>query len=111
MTTLEEARSIVSRLDLDERVRLMDWLSRDSVEVAPGIFRTTGVCGGDACIRAMRIAVWMLEEGRRNGFTEEIFFEAYPALTRTDLQNAWAYVASRPEEIENLIRENNEMMG
>ncbi len=109
MTTLEEARSVVSRLNLEERLRLMDWISHESVEVAPGIFRTPGVCGGEACIRRMRLPVWLLEEGRRNGSSESQLLQAHPDLTRDDLKKAWGYVAQQREEIEDLIRDNNEV--
>lgn len=109
MTILEEARSVVSRLNLEERLDLMDWLSHESVEVAPGIFRTPGVCSGEACVRHMRLPVWLLEEGRRNGFSDAQLLEAHQGLTRDDLKNARDYIASHREEIKNLIQANNEV--
>jgi len=109
MTALDEARSAVLKLSPAERRGLLDWLASEPLEVAPGIYSTPGVCGGDPCVRRMRLPVWLLEEGRRNGATEEYFLEAYPDLTREDLANAWAYVAAHREEIERLIRENNEV--
>ena len=102
MTTLEEARSVVSRLNLEDRLHLMDWLSRESVEVAPGIFRTPGVCGGEACIGRMRLPVWLLEEGRRNGSSDSQLLHGHSGLTRDDLKSAWTYVASHLEEIKDL---------
>jgi uncharacterized protein (DUF433 family) len=35
------------------------------------IQKTAGVIGGDACIRRTRIAVWMLVEAWRLGFTDD----------------------------------------
>ena len=52
--------------------------------------------------------VWLLESYRRLGMTEAQLLDAYPALRAVDLVNAWAYVAAHPEEIERLIRENEE---
>ncbi len=70
------------------------------------ISKTPGVCGGDACIRGTRLAVWGLEEWRRAGWTDAKFFVAYPGLTRKDLLAAWAYVEANRDEIEAAIREN-----
>jgi uncharacterized protein (DUF433 family) len=89
-----------------ERKQLLDELARESVEVAPRIFRTPGVCGGDACIRHTRIPVWLLEEGRRNGASDAQLLELHPDLTRADLEAAWAYVDQRPAEIETSLADN-----
>ena len=106
MNALEEARSAIRRLSVPERQIVLEEFATQSVEVAPGIFRTPGVCGGDACIRRMRIPVWLLQEGRENGATDAQFLDAYPQLTITDLQNAWAYVDANKDEIEALIKDN-----
>jgi uncharacterized protein (DUF433 family) len=72
------------------------------------IQKTSGVIGGDACIRNTRIAVWMLVESRRLGISDEQLLHDYPLLTRDDLNAAWAYFAAHSDEIETAIRENNE---
>jgi uncharacterized protein (DUF433 family) len=72
------------------------------------IRHTPGVCGGEACIRMTRIAVWMLEEARRLHVNDHDFLADYPGLTHEDLEAAWQYVATHREEIENAIRSNNE---
>jgi uncharacterized protein (DUF433 family) len=108
-TAVEEARQLVTKLSPEERRSLVEWLAHEPVEVAPGIYRTPRVCGGDACIRGLRLPVWQLEEGRRNGATDEQLLQAHPALTAEDLVNAWAFVAERRPEIDSLIRENNEV--
>jgi uncharacterized protein (DUF433 family) len=109
MTALEEVRNALKRLSLPEKQKVLEELTFESVEVGPGVFKTVGVCGGDARIRQMRLPVWQLEESRRNGATNEQLLKAYPQLTPTDLTNAWAYVAAHLEEIETAIRENNEV--
>ncbi len=65
-------------------------------------------CGGDACIRDSRIPVWGLVRDRQLGATDEAILHSYPTLTPADLEAAFAYAASHPEEIETAIRENEE---
>ena len=73
-----------------------------------GIETTPGVCGGDARVAGTRIPVWTLEQYRRLGLSEARILEAFPGLRAADLVNAWSYVASHADEIERLIRENEE---
>jgi len=70
------------------------------------IERTPGVCGGEACIGKTRIAVWMLEEARRQGVSDAELLQDYPALSAADLAAAWAYVEAHPAEIESAIQAN-----
>ena len=72
------------------------------------ITKTPGVCGGDACIRGTRLAVWGLVEWRRLGWDEARFLDAYPQLTKDDLAAAWEYAEANAEEITRSIRENEE---
>ena len=74
-----------------------------------GIESTPGVCGGDPRIAGARIPVWTPEPYRRLGMTEALLLASYPALRAADLVNAWAYVAAHPEEINEQIRENEEV--
>jgi uncharacterized protein (DUF433 family) len=106
MTALEEARSAVERLSIPERQQLLDWIVSETVEVAPGIFKTAGVSGGDACIRGMRLPIWQLEESRRHGATDARLREMYPDLTPDDLAAAWKYVEGHRAEIEAAIADN-----
>ena len=71
-----------------------------------GIERTPGVCGGEACIGKTRIAVWLLEEARRQGVSDGELLQDYPGLCAADLTAAWAYVEAHPAEIENAIQAN-----
>jgi uncharacterized protein (DUF433 family) len=64
------------------------------------------VCGGEPCIVRTRIPVWLLEQARRVGATEQVLLAAYPHLRAEDLVNAWAYARSHSAEIEAQIREN-----
>ncbi len=81
----------------------------ESASAKTFIRHTPGVCGGEACIRMTRIAVWMLEEARRARASDADLLADYPDLTREDLEAAWQYVSTHAEEIENAIRANNEV--
>lgn len=70
------------------------------------IEKTPGVVGGDACIRGTRIPVWELVEYRQLGASTSKILEAYPQLTESDLQAAWDYDRSFPEEIAAAIAAN-----
>jgi len=64
------------------------------------------VCGGEPCIVGTRIPVWLLEQARRLGTSDADLIRAYPTLRVEDLANAWAYVRSHHEEIEQQIHDN-----
>jgi uncharacterized protein (DUF433 family) len=65
-------------------------------------------CGGDACIRDLRIPVWAVVNYRRLGASDEEVLRAYPSLQPADLEAAWAYAAAHEEEIDEAIRQNEE---
>jgi len=77
-----------------------------SAETSLMIRRTPGVCGGEACIRMTRIAVWILEEARRSGASDLDLLSDYPDLDQDDLVAAWRYVAEHREEIDSAIAAN-----
>ncbi len=65
-------------------------------------------CGGDACIRETRIPVWVLENFRRLGSSDADLLQWYPGLTPADLEAAWEYAAAHVDEMDEVIRENEE---
>jgi type III restriction enzyme len=67
------------------------------------IQKTPGVCGGNARIRDTRIAVWTLVSFRQQGALDEELLRNYPALTPQDLEAAWSYYEEHPEEIDQVI--------
>jgi uncharacterized protein (DUF433 family) len=71
-----------------------------------GIDARPDVCGGEPCVVRTRIPVWLLEQARRNGTTEQALLAAFPNLRAEDLVNAWAYARSHAAEIEAQISEN-----
>ncbi|MGA2132533.1 MAG: DUF433 domain-containing protein [Bryobacteraceae bacterium] len=79
---------------------------QDLDDAFPGVESTPGVCGGEPCIARTRIPVWVLEQARRVGVSEEDLLRSYPALRAEDIATAWAYVRSHRSEIEAQIRDN-----
>ncbi len=106
--TLAELTFDLLRLTPAEKVQAVQLLTSSLVGEWPGINKTPGVIGGDACIRQTRIAVWMLEGWRRLGLTDNEILKQYPGLSQSDLDNAWAYVAANTVEIAEAIRLNDE---
>lgn len=96
MTTLQES----------EKAILPQWVTRDLGDTYPGIDNSPGVCGGEPCIVRTRIPVWVLEQARRLGVSEAELLRSYPSLRAEDLANAWAYVRSHRQEIEQQIQEH-----
>lgn len=94
----------VVKLEVNETKRRADGEPQDIL----GIESTPGVCGGEPRIVRTRIAVWILEQARRLGASEEDLLQAYPALRAADLTNAWTYVRSHQQEIEEQIRANED---
>ena len=97
---------IFSEMSRAEKARLLQWLVRDLGDDFPGIESRPEVCGGAACIVRTRIPVWVLENARRFGVSEADLLRDYPTLTAQDLANAWAYVRSHREEIDQQIQIN-----
>jgi uncharacterized protein (DUF433 family) len=73
----------------------------------PAIQKTPNVCGGKACIRQTRIAVWGLVMDRKLGMTDAEVLNSYPTLTPADLDAAWEYYRRNPLEIERAIWVND----
>ncbi len=65
-------------------------------------------CGGDACIRDLRIPVWAVVNYQRSGATDAEILQAYPSLRPSDLAAAYAYADAHRSEIEMAIRRNEE---
>jgi uncharacterized protein (DUF433 family) len=65
-------------------------------------------CGGDACIRETRIPARAVVNLRRLGAGDDDILRAYPSLTPSDLEAAFAYAATNPADIDDAIRANEE---
>jgi uncharacterized protein (DUF433 family) len=103
-----QVKEILRQIDLltpTEQDQVLRYLSHPT-DRASTIEKTPGVVGGDACIRGTRIPVWELIEYRQMGASNSKILEAYPQLTELDLQAAWDYNHSFPEEIAAAIAAN-----
>lgn len=75
---------------------------RDSSKVE----RASGVCGGQACITGTRIPIYILEQYRRLGASDEQLLDVFPTLSARDLTAAWEYVGQHGNEIDAQIARN-----
>ncbi|WP_017716192.1 DUF433 domain-containing protein [Kamptonema formosum] len=106
--TLKELQPQLLALTPIEKIQAIQLLAQSLANTWPGIEKTPGVCGGNACIGNTRIPVWLLVSARRLGISEAALLQDYPTLGAADLANAWAYAEAHADEIETAIRENEE---
>ena len=88
MATLHDFENILTTLSRSEKAQLLKWVVQDLGDDFPGIESRPDVCGGEPCIVRTRIPVWLLEQARRVGTTEQELLEGYPTLRAEDLVNA-----------------------
>ncbi|MGB3296514.1 MAG: DUF433 domain-containing protein [Phormidesmis sp.] len=96
-------------LSTTEKAQVIQLLLQSISDRWAGIEKTLGVCGGDARIANTRIPVWVVVQARNLGSSERDLLQDYPTLSASDLINAWAYAASHRNEIEQAIRDNDEI--
>jgi uncharacterized protein (DUF433 family) len=106
MSTLEEIQKAASSLSPSEKAQLLQSIAQELGDAFPGIDSRPDVCGGEACIVRTRIPVWVLEQSRRLGSSDTDILRSYPSLRAEDLANAWAFVRSHAQEIDQQIRDN-----
>ncbi|MBE7545520.1 MAG: DUF433 domain-containing protein [Bryobacteraceae bacterium] len=106
MARLDEVEKLLPALSRGERAQLLKWVVQDLNDDFAGIDASPEVCGGEPCLVRTRIPVWLLEQARRLGTSEQQLLEAYPSLRPEDLANAWAYVRAHQHEIEAQIQAN-----
>ena len=104
--TRRDLEAELASLSKAEKAEVVRNLAQQISDAWPGLEKSPGVAGGAACIVRTRIAVWVLENYRRLGWTEARILANYPTLRAADLVHAWSYVDAHPEEIEKAIREN-----
>ncbi len=106
MTVLQEAERLLPKLSRSEKALLAQRLISELADSFPGIESHPNVCGGEPCIVRTRIPVWVLEQARRLGLNDADLLRSYPTLRAEDLAQAWAFVWSHGQEIDQQIREN-----
>jgi uncharacterized protein (DUF433 family) len=106
MAGLSDFEKLLPTLSPGEKAQILKWVVQELGDAFPGIDSRPDVCGGEPCIVRTRIPVWLLEQARRLGTTEQELLAAYPTLRAEDLVNAWAYARAHAAEIDAQIREN-----
>lgn len=106
MANLSDIEKLLPSFSPGEKAQILKWVVQELGDAFPGIDARPDVCGGEACIVRTRIPVWLLEQARRLGVSEQALLAAYPSLRAEDLVNAWAYARSHASEIESQIHEN-----
>ena len=102
--TLQQIQPELLALSAEEKAQAINLLVASLTDSWPGIKKTAGLMGGDACIRQTRIPVWLLVSLRNQGATEAYLLEDYPGLTAADLANAWLYADANTDEITAAIQ-------
>ena len=97
---------MIGRLNRSEKAQLLQWVVSDLGDSFPGIDSRPDVCGGEPCVVRTRIPVWTLVQTCRLGASEADLLKAYPAITATDLGEAWAYYRSHTEAVEAQVLAN-----
>jgi uncharacterized protein (DUF433 family) len=106
MASLADFERILPALSPGEKAQILKWVVQQLGDAFPGIDSTPSVCGGEPCIVRTRIPVWLLEQFRRLGASEQALLADYPPLRAEDLVNAWAYARSHTADIDRQIAEN-----
>ena len=110
MPLAPEIERFLASLSKADKAQVLKAVADDLLDAYPGIESRPNVCGGDACIAGTRISVWVLEQARRQGVNESTLLAEYPTLSAQDLANAWSYVRSHHDEIDEQIRRNEDAL-
>ena len=105
MTTADIDAQLEQLDRTEKKARVFQRLALDLVHAWPGVEKTPGVQGGDACIVRTRIPIWTLEAYRQQGWDDERILANFPTLRESDLMYAWLYVDANRQEIETALRE------
>ena len=71
MATLQDFEKMLPELSRGEKDQLLKWVVQDLGDDFPGIDSLSNVCGGEPCVVRTRIPVWLLEQARRLGSTDQ----------------------------------------
>jgi uncharacterized protein (DUF433 family) len=91
MGNLSDFEKLLPSLSSGEIAQILKWVVQELAEAFPGIDSRPDVCGEDPCMVRTRIPVWLLDQARRLGSSEQALLDAYQSLRAEDLVNAWAY--------------------
>ncbi|MCC3409082.1 MAG: DUF433 domain-containing protein [Microcoleus sp. PH2017_10_PVI_O_A] len=103
--TLKELQPQLLALTPEEKTQAILFLAQSLTNFWSGIQKTSGVMGGEACIRQTRIPVWLLINYRRQGASDAHILKGHPDLSAADLVNAFAYAEVHIDAIDRAILE------
>ena len=106
--TLRKIETLPGKISPKEKGQVLQWVISDLGGNFIGIDKTPGICGGEARIARTRIPVWLLVRQQQLGISEHEILADYPSLKAEDLFNAWNYYRVNKNEINSLIKENEE---
>jgi uncharacterized protein (DUF433 family) len=106
--TIHDLETALEQLSHEEKVRMLQHLARTLIHAWPGVEKTPGVHGGDACIVRTRIPIWTLEAYRQRGWNDAAILANFPTLRTADLVSAWLYVDAHRAEIAQALRQPEE---
>ena len=72
---------------------------------------TPGICGGRARVAGTRVPVHRIARYHRQGYAPEEILGVLNSLTLSQIYAALAYALANPGEIEESLREEDEMAG
>jgi uncharacterized protein (DUF433 family) len=91
MGNLSDFEKLLPALSPGEKAQIAKWVVQELAEAFPAIGSRPDVRGGEPCIVRPRIPLWLLEQARRLGSSEQELLAAWPSLRAEDLVNAWPY--------------------
>lgn len=103
---LDQAARLFADMDPSEKASVRQLLDRETNGDFPGVQKTPGVQGGDACIGRTRIPVWVIWGYHTDGMSDRRLLESYPSLTAEDIANAYAYARANLAEMEEALSDN-----
>jgi uncharacterized protein (DUF433 family) len=106
MTALQKAEALLPQMSFAEKAQLVQKVADSFSNEFPGIEKTSGVCGGVACVIRTRIPVRTIVSFKKMGLSDQTMLNNYPSLRHQDLSNAWAYYLAYQDEIDLEIQEN-----
>ncbi|HYW43874.1 MAG TPA: DUF433 domain-containing protein [Bryobacteraceae bacterium] len=80
MANLSDFEKMLPALSRGEKAQILKWVVQELGDDFPGIDSRPDACGGEPCIVRTRIPVWLLEQARRLGTSEQALLAAYPSL-------------------------------
>ncbi len=83
MATLSDFEKLLPTLSAGEKAQILSGWCRNLAALFPGIDSRAEVCGGEPCIVRARIPVWLLEQARRLGVSEQELRRRIPFAQRT----------------------------